>query len=359
MAAPRLGFHITNRCQLNCVHCIRDPERGAVELSPEHLENIVSQVKASLGVQDVGLTGGEPTLHARFADIADALARQQVPWSIVSNGATMERTVRMLNENSERWRWFRGAKLSLDGANAETHDAIREKGNFDRVLQAAALLLSSGKQARFAVTLNRRNIHQIEEFGLLAGQMGMTGIGFSVTHPTGTMMDQTLRVEPAQIRRAWEQIRRLSGMMRLEVSTAPGFPVAALAEPCSTFSLEYLSVDVHGRLNLCCVHSDSPSEVDPPPDIAGDLTHELFTDAWPRLLSIIHETMNARVKDVASGELDDKPWLHSPCNWCLAHHQRPHWTETGVSGPKARRERWRGAWAPKAPDPAATSVEPK
>jgi len=344
MVGTKLGFHVTNRCQLNCDHCIRDPERGAVEIEPALLGHIVRQVKDTVGVSSVGLTGGEPTLHAQFDLIADELATAGVPWSFVSNGATMARTLSLLQASPERWRWFSGAKLSLDGADAATHDSIRDRGNFDHVLQAAALLAACGKEARFGVTLNRRNVDQIEQFGLLAGQMGVRSLSFSVTHPTGTMLDHTLRLTPEQLRRAWERIRRLAGMMSFEVSTAPGFPVGSLAAPCSTWTLEYLSVDVHGRLNLCCVHTDTPSEVSPPPDIAADLRYDSFAEAWPRLMSIISHTMSARVQDVASGAVGADEWMHSSCNWCLAYHKRPYWTADGVAGPHARRERWRGAW---------------
>jgi MoaA/NifB/PqqE/SkfB family radical SAM enzyme len=346
MSAVHLGFHITNRCQLNCDHCLRDPEKNAVELELELIARVVDEVRKSVRLQDVIFTGGEPTLHARFADVVDAVARRAIPWQIVSNGATMPRLMAMLAAEPTWMDSFLGAALSLDGADEAVHDAIRGPGSFQQVLQAASLLRAMGKRLRITTTINRRNQHQIQEFCLLAARLGAESILFATLYPTGTMLDRTLSMTPDEWRQARERIDSMRRIVNVGVRLGVGWPTGSAWEVCSPWKFEEFHVDIYGRLNLCCVHSGIPYDGNTPvpPDVAGDLRRETFLEAWPRLVTMIHELMQRRIAAMTSGTLSEQDM--QGCNWCLKSLGRPHWTADGVGGPVARRERWTGAWTP-------------
>ena len=66
-----LFFEITNRCNLNCVHCGSRCSSSGEALSVKDVETTLSSV-----LQDkpaVCLTGGEPMLHPEFFDIAECV----------------------------------------------------------------------------------------------------------------------------------------------------------------------------------------------------------------------------------------------------------------------------------------------
>jgi MoaA/NifB/PqqE/SkfB family radical SAM enzyme len=346
MSAVHLGFHITNRCQLNCDHCLRDPEKNSVELEPELIARIVDEVRKSVRLQSVTFTGGEPSLHARFGDVIDAVGRRAVPWQIVSNGATMHSVMAMLAAEPIWMDSFLGAALSLDGADEAVHDGIRGPGSFRQVLQAAAMLRAMGKRVRITTTINRRNQHQIQEFCLLAAQLGAESILFSVLYPNGTMLDRTLSMTPAEWLQARERIDSMRRIVNVGVKLSAGWPTGSPWEVCAPWRFEELHVDNYGRLNLCCVHSGTPYDgLSPvPPDVAGDLRKNSFLELWPQLVSIIQDLMQRRIAAIAAGSLSE--FDMQGCNWCLKSLGRPHWSSDGPAGPLARRERWTGAWTP-------------
>jgi MoaA/NifB/PqqE/SkfB family radical SAM enzyme len=347
MAGIVLGFHITNRCQLNCDHCLRDPERDAVELEPELIARTVDSVQKHFPVQRVALTGGEPTLHAQFFDIVEALASRGVSWQIVTNAATLPRLAQRLAEHPPWMASFRGASISIDGADAEVHDGIRGEGSFAQVLQGAMLMKGLGKRLNFLVAVNRRNAAQVEAIGLLAARMGADSVSFSVTHPTGTLLDRTLMLTPAELRAVRDRLLGLRQALRIDVDLTDGWPLEHDFVVCQPWRFDILHVDIRGHLNLCCVHSGMPydeAEGPLPPDVAGDLHTMPFDEAFPRLVAIVGDTMRRRHAALAAGTLD--AWEKLPCNWCLKAMGRPYWSAAGPSGPLAKRERWQGAWTP-------------
>lgn len=348
MRAPLVGFHITNRCQLNCDHCLRDPELQAIELDPDLIARVLDRVQPLLGVRRVGLTGGEPTLHARFWDIIDRIADRGIPWHIVSNGALLPRMLPELHRRARRLETFHGAYLSLDGADAAVHDAIRGPGNFEAILQAASLLRAIDRAAELQFTVQRRNLHQLEALAMLGGELGVTAVHFAPLYATGTPLDASLRLSLDEQRLARDRIQRLQGMFRFPVTWSVGFPSDVPFQQCAAWQLDELHIDNHGRLNLCCIPSGMPVETAPgelPTDVAADLATTDFDEALGRLLDIIHRTRQARIEALARGEHRQNPLLALPCNWCLRHHGRPWWDAEGTEGPEAQRPRWRGAWA--------------
>ena len=67
MSAALIAFHITDRCQLDCQHCLRDPELTPKDLPLSLMVKVMSEAKSIYRSAQVALTGGEPTLHPQFA----------------------------------------------------------------------------------------------------------------------------------------------------------------------------------------------------------------------------------------------------------------------------------------------------
>ncbi len=77
--------------------------------------------------------------------------------------------------------------------------------------------------------------------------------------------------------------------------------------------------------------------------IMSSLPHQIQADVTRRI---------AHLPRAYGGQASE--WDAFPCNWCLGHFGKPHWTDDGAQGPEAARERWVGAWgAPKDQAPRA------
>lgn len=344
MALERVTFHLTDRCQLNCDHCLRDPARAPAELPLALIVSVLDQARALYGAKHVGLTGGEPSLHPQFYEVIDAIVERGYTWHAVCNGHCFERVLERLSAKPERLEALVLMNFSLDGATEATHDAIRERGSFREVLRAVSLCKMRGIKFLLQMTLHARNVDEIEAMALLASQLGADKLAYNFTQPTGTFLDASLHLPASEWKRAVDRINRARDTFKVPIFHADTGPDERPFKLCEMWRHEVLHVDPHGRLNLCCQHAGVPGE-GPLSDVAGDLHTTTLAQAHARFTEIVHDTVKARLSALASGELDE--WGRDfSCNWCLGRFGKPHWTEAGVAGPEAERERWRGRWAP-------------
>lgn len=125
-------LNITNRCNFKCGHCFRE-EASKEDLAVEVVEANLAALR-SLGVQTLALTGGEPILHPRFADLLHLLCDRGFRIGCVTNGSYTPRYLQALEPHKDRIAYV---ALSLDGHTAEAHDRLRvHKGSFDAVIES-------------------------------------------------------------------------------------------------------------------------------------------------------------------------------------------------------------------------------
>lgn len=75
-AVENLRVSVTQRCNFSCIYCHREGQDSnyGVEMSAGEIERIV-RLAASLGVESVKLTGGEPLLRSDIIDITRGISR--------------------------------------------------------------------------------------------------------------------------------------------------------------------------------------------------------------------------------------------------------------------------------------------
>jgi MoaA/NifB/PqqE/SkfB family radical SAM enzyme len=345
MAVEWVTFHLTDRCQLDCQHCLRDPALKPKDLPLELIRRVLLEGQRVYRAEHTAFSGGEPTLHPEFPQIVDAAVDLGYTWHMVSNGRSFPWLLEMFRERPARREAMTSVTLSLDGADEAMHDGIRGKGSFREVMTAASLCTAREIPFVLQATLHARNVAQLEAIGMLASQLGAARLSFVLMQPTGTMHDRELYLSASAWRGVMDRIDRLASVLKMPVTTPEGFFREQPLHVCQPFASQQLHVDVEGRLNLCCQHAGIPSEGQDG-DVAGSLHEISLADAHTRLLGIIHKAQADKLAAMVRHELDDE-WDRFPCNYCMKSFGKPHWTADGVGGPAAARQRWRGAWAPK------------
>jgi len=335
-----VAFHLTDRCNLNCAHCLRDPGKKPVDLPLELIDNVLDQSVRVYRNKHVALTGGEPTHHPDFPLVLDAIVHRGMTWHMVSNGDRFHRVLRWFDEVPKRGEALTAINFSVDGADEETHDRIRGQGSFREVL--TAITLAKARNLRFTIqmTLHAWNVDQIETMGLMASQLGAAELSFGMTMATGTPLDAQLFLSARQWQAARDRMERLSDTLRIPVLRGEGLPTEHTFHVCEAMQSQTLHVDNHGRLNLCCMHSGIPGGS---ADVAADLRTTSLIQGHEQMLRIIHDAERARLRDLGGRESDD--WDLFSCNSCLKAFGKPYWDDEGADGAEAKRERWRGAWA--------------
>jgi len=338
MPSAWIVLHLTDRCQLDCRHCLRDPAREPSDLPLPLIERVLDEARALHRADHVALTGGEPLLHPRFAELLDAIVARGSTWHVVTSGRGFERLTALLDASASRRDALTAVDLSLDGAEPATHDAIRGLGSHREVLAAALACKARGIPFSFQMALHALNEGELERAGLLAAQLGAGRMAFAMTQATGTAQDGRLRL-PLE---AWgpilDRVTRLGETLRIPVTAAEGFPRAQPFHVCEPWRSEALHVDVQGRLTLCCQLAGGPGGDG---DVVADLATSSLAAAHALLLARVHALQRERLALVAAGEATG--WDALPCNWCARRHGRPHWTAAGSGGARARRARRAGS----------------
>lgn len=174
----KLGFAITRHCNLRCPHCIRDDVETVAELSPDFIARVLDDGLRLWGSVTVSLTGGEPLIHRRSAEIIRVLAERQVPWALTTNGWHIQRVIGVLRRHPPA-----GVRLSLSGATEEVHDAERGRGSFRRILLAVGVLRYLGIPTSLSLVVDRRDRHQLREAAELGEALGCERVSYILPQP--------------------------------------------------------------------------------------------------------------------------------------------------------------------------------
>ncbi|HEY58238.1 MAG TPA: GTP 3',8-cyclase MoaA [Anaerolineae bacterium] len=152
MPLDRFGRHlnylrisVTDHCNLRCIYCM--PEDMTFRLADELLqdEEILRLVRlfASLGVEKIRLTGGEPTVRAGIVDLVREIARtpgiRQV--TMTTNGILLSRLARPLAKAG-----LQRVNISLDTLNPGKFRRLTRWGDLEDVLDGIQAAEEAGLQ---------------------------------------------------------------------------------------------------------------------------------------------------------------------------------------------------------------------
>ncbi len=179
-------WNFTYKCNLNCKHCYSDSgNHSKMELSTKEAMKVVDQI-ADFGVTSLAFSGGEPLMRKDFFEVAHHALNAGLYVSLATNGTLLtEENVRKLKEIGIHY-----VEVSLDGANAKTHDFFRGKtGAFDQTLQGLKNCMDKNICTCIAVTGTKNNLTEIPAVLEMAENMGIDRFTLFNFIPTGRGKD--------------------------------------------------------------------------------------------------------------------------------------------------------------------------
>ncbi len=312
----RLVVELTDRCNLSCGHCPSGRHGGRAELAVELFEQVLAQAR-SCGIDHISFTGGEPTLHSRFADLLAMTADAGLDFSMVTNGWSLPKHLHTLLPLRERLRMI---TFSLDGADEATHDALRGLGSFRRVLQSVSTCVLHGLPFTFSMTLTRDNCGQAGALVALGEGLGALGVRFghlmSDPNPAAAGLELSPQERKALDAELLELQKRRSDF---PVGFAPGGYTQELS-PCSPLQGNEYNLHWSGQLGLCCHLSGFAGSQHA---IGGDLNRISLDKALAQLRLLRDEliTEKRQLRDSGSWRDDD----HFPCWHCAKRFGAVEW----------------------------------
>jgi pyruvate-formate lyase-activating enzyme/Fe-S-cluster containining protein len=135
---------------------------------------LLERLREDGGAQNVFFSGGEPLARRDFPRILDAACELGLGIEVITNGTVLsEGLLASLVRNGVR------VNVSVDGARAETHDAVRGRGRFARTLETLAQLVGAGIDTAVTTTVIRANFDELGAIAALARERGVQRVSFS------------------------------------------------------------------------------------------------------------------------------------------------------------------------------------
>ncbi len=318
-----LSIELTNACNRRCLHCNRNLADPPAHLSLEMVREVLPQARA-LGFRTVCLTGGEVALYPFLGEFLSLVGDHGFTFNLVTNGHRFREnllprlTARKIREKLTE------VCFSLDGASAESHDALRGAGSFREVVEAAALCQLQGIPLSFKSVITAFNQEELAEVALLGATLGAREHSFLHPLPSPRSIREKVLPSPQEVREklAWV-IGGLATMFRHRISVE-GFSPQATIFLCGNL-LQYANLDYQGNLLLCCNLSHVTREEGRPSllgrECLGDLREMSFQEGLTRHFHAVARLMEARLHDAA--ELSALTLV--PCYWCFRHFGKLEW----------------------------------
>jgi radical SAM protein with 4Fe4S-binding SPASM domain len=223
---PRLVFwEVTKGCNLRCIHC----RATATELSsPTDLPtkkalDIIDQI-ASVANPILVLSGGEPLYRSDIFQLARYAGDKGLRVALATNGTLVTKEVaRMIADSA-----IKRVSISLDGADAATHDSFRGiPGAFEAALYGFRNLKDVGMSVQINMTIARHNAEQLPRVLELAKTVGADALHTFLLVPVGCGVDIATdqMVPPEEYERMlhWFYDRSLEGGIELKATCAPHY----------------------------------------------------------------------------------------------------------------------------------------
>jgi len=165
---PVVVWNVTRACNLACGHCYAEADPGPApdELTRTEALRLVDHL-AEYGAPVILFSGGEPLLHPHIFELLERAVRGGVRAVLSTNGLLIDReTAARLSGLGLSY-----VGISLDGLE-KTHDELRGRpGLFGLTLKAIEAAREAGLKVGLRLTLNRRNLAELESlFDLLESE---------------------------------------------------------------------------------------------------------------------------------------------------------------------------------------------
>jgi radical SAM protein len=188
-------WEVTQACDLSCVHCraSAQPKRSPFELSTEEGKRLIDEI-AAMEVPVFVLTGGDPIKRPDLFELIEHAAKVGVRVSLTPSATPL-----LTRDVIHRLKQSGLARLavSLDGSNAEVHDAFRGmSGSFQRTMKAIEWANEVGLPVQINTTFSRRNVEDFESIAALIERKKITLWSVFFLVPTGRgKLDDLLSAE--------------------------------------------------------------------------------------------------------------------------------------------------------------------
>jgi radical SAM protein with 4Fe4S-binding SPASM domain len=220
-------WNLSRACNMRCAHCYEDAGRkDEDELNQDEIFRGL-EILARTGVTSVAFSGGEPTVHPHILDFINRADELDMFPAMATNGYILSR-----DKECSRYvdNGLKFVQISVDGLQAETHDAFRGRdGAWRKAIDAVENCVNTELFVEVATTVTEHNFPEIPEMIDLMRDLGVDWFMIYNFIPTGhgeniISMDISPQKRLELLKTAYNQ--NGDGEMQV-LSTAPQYAMVA------------------------------------------------------------------------------------------------------------------------------------
>ena len=202
-----IDLNLTNRCNLSCIHCAFSSHSHAhEEIDFGRLCSFIDEAK-DFGVQDLHLTGGEPTLFKKLPGVMKIIAEKNIESRLITNGHILS----LDKLKAYKDLGLQSIMFSIDGLE-ETHNIIRGSNvSFKRCIKSVEFAKDLNMKTRVNAVISKRNKDELLELIMFMKKLDVDVFSFFLYSPTGRLVQEQLNfiMEPSEWRELIDSTREL------------------------------------------------------------------------------------------------------------------------------------------------------
>jgi len=143
---------ITTRCNLRCSYCDMWKHKED-EMNTSQIFQMLDEF-SEMGMRRYGITGGEPLLRKDIGEVISYAKKKGLIVTLFTNGYFVKSRIDELKDLDVLITSFDGSK--------EVHEANRQEGAYDKVIEAIKIAREHGKVVWVGVTITKNNLNSID-----------------------------------------------------------------------------------------------------------------------------------------------------------------------------------------------------
>ncbi|MDO4550426.1 MAG: TIGR04053 family radical SAM/SPASM domain-containing protein [Planctomycetia bacterium] len=198
-------YEVTQACDLQCKHCRASAQENAAPDELTHTQSLalIDEVASFPRKPNLCFTGGDPLKREDIFDLIRYAAQKEISVALTPS-ATPLATYDALEKAKKAG--VRALGLSLDGADAEIHDAFRGwSGSFQRTMELLDYAWDLHLPVQINTSITKRNVHQIDEIAELLAVRGIAMWSVFFLVPVGRGTEET-RISPEEYITVFEKL---------------------------------------------------------------------------------------------------------------------------------------------------------
>ena len=226
----KTGWLTLNRdCNLRCKLCYARETGFKKSLSMDiELAKKILDLFKELGIKNVTLIGGEPTLHPYFFEIADYCNLKGMRCGVVTNAVVFnnDKYIRKIVSSS-----LNHVSISIKGENRDVYKSIAGSDQYNAVLNAIDKLIKNNISVSTSMVLTDENILTFTDIIPALKKLGVSNFYFSFCYDFNMDSEKRKDINPFQLLNKFRNIYpKLNKLTNGRFKLQNGFPLCCWDE---------------------------------------------------------------------------------------------------------------------------------